>query len=154
MHLLTLQMVSLPVPLRVPPWCLKSEALTAMLLLFPAVAGNKCPWAATVQTFNFCTSRPDVSQCTVIWIMDNMDNMSKNKLSTSVVHVFCESKLRSVGRSSMHPCQGNCVAIGRAVVYTPGLPWYFVQESNVGTVTMLLLFPAVAGNNCPWAAMW
>ena len=32
-------------------------------------------------------------------------------------HEACESKLRSVVRSSMHPYPGNWVAIGRAVVY-------------------------------------
>ena len=48
-----------------------------------------------------------------------MDNMSKYKLSTSMahVHVNCESKLRSVVRSSMHPFPDNWVAIGRAVMY-------------------------------------
>ena len=32
-------------------------------------------------------------------------------------HVACESKLRSVVMSSMHPCPGDRLAIGRAVVY-------------------------------------
>ena len=34
-----------------------------------------------------------------------------------MMHGACESKLRSVVRSSMHPYPGNWVAIGRAVVY-------------------------------------
>ena len=34
-----------------------------------------------------------------------------------MTHVACESKLCSVTRSSLHPCPGNLVAIGRAVVY-------------------------------------
>ena len=68
---------------------------------------------ATVQAFNSCTSRPDVSQCVVIHIP--VDNMSKNKPSTSMTQVACESNLRSVIRSSMHPCRGNWVAIRRAV---------------------------------------
>ena len=33
-----------------------------------------------------------------------------------MTHVPCDSKLRSVARSYMHPYQGNWVAIGRAVV--------------------------------------
>ena len=41
----------------------------------------------------------------------------KNKPSTPTTHVACESKLRSVVRSCMHPFPGNLVAIGRAVVY-------------------------------------
>ena len=34
-----------------------------------------------------------------------------------MTHEACESKLRSVVRSSMHPYPGNWVAIWRAVVY-------------------------------------
>ena len=34
-----------------------------------------------------------------------------------MTHVPFESKLLSFVRSSMHPCPGNCVAIGNAVVY-------------------------------------
>ena len=40
----------------------------------------------------------------------------KNKPSTATTQVACESKLRSVVRSSMHPRPENLVAIGRAVV--------------------------------------
>ena len=50
------------------------------------------------------------------------------------VNVACESKLRSVMRSSMHPSLGNWVPIGRAVVY---LVWTAQASSagiNVGTV--------------------
>ena len=45
-----------------------------------------------------------------------MDNMLK-KQNTLMTHEACESKLRSVVRSSMHPYPGNWVAIGHAVVY-------------------------------------
>ena len=69
----------------------------------------------TVQTFNSCTSRPDVCQCLVV--QRPIDNMSNNRPSTSMTHVACETKLRSFVRSSMHICPGNVVAIGRAVVY-------------------------------------
>ena len=34
-----------------------------------------------------------------------------------MTHEACETKLRSVVRSSVHACPGNWVAIGRAVVY-------------------------------------
>ena len=34
-----------------------------------------------------------------------------------MTHEVCESTLRSVMRSSMHPCPGNRLTIGRAVVY-------------------------------------
>ena len=33
-----------------------------------------------------------------------------------MTHIACETELRSVVTSCMHPCPGNCVAIGRAVV--------------------------------------
>ena len=45
-----------------------------------------------------------------------------------MTHVVCESKLRLVVRSSMHPCPGNWVAIG------PRPPTHLVKELNVGTV--------------------
>ena len=67
-----------------------------------------------VQTFNSCTSQPDVCQCLVE--QTPLDNMSKNKPCTSMAHIACESKLPSVLRSSMHSCSGNWVAIGCAVV--------------------------------------
>ena len=58
----------------------------------------------------------------------------KHKPSISMTHVACESKLRSVARSSLQPCPGNWVAIERAVVYYAGLPTHLVQELNVSTV--------------------
>ena len=36
---------------------------------------------------------------------------------TEMTHVACGSKLRSVVRSSLHPCPGNWVTIGRAAMY-------------------------------------
>ena len=53
--------------------------------------------APTVQTFNSCTHRPDVCQCLVVHT--SMDNMSKNKPSSTLTLVADESKLRSVVRS-------------------------------------------------------
>ena len=69
----------------------------------------------TVQTFIFCTSRPDVCQWLVVQIP--MNNMSQNKSSTSMTNVFCELNLRSVVRLFKYPCPGNWMAIGFAVVY-------------------------------------
>ena len=68
----------------------------------------------TVQTFNSCTSRPDVYQCLVVRTL--VDNNSKNEGSTSMTHIAFETKLCSVVKSHMHPCPGNCVATGHAVV--------------------------------------
>ena len=55
-------------------------------------------------------------------------------ISISMTHVVSESKLRLVVRSCMHPCPGNWVAIGHAVVYFAQAPTHLVQELNVGTV--------------------
>ena len=41
----------------------------------------------------------------------------KNTSGSSVTHVACKSKLRSVVRLSMYPCPGNWMAVGCAVVY-------------------------------------
>ena len=57
--------------------------------------------AITVQIVNSSTSRPDVCQCLVGQIP--IDNMSKNKPSTSMTRVASESKLCSVVRSFIHP---------------------------------------------------
>ena len=81
-----------------------AEALSTSLLML-----------GTVQTFNSCTSRPDVRY--YLAVQTPTDKMSKNKPSTSMTHVSCESKLRLVARSSMHPYPGNLVATGRSIVY-------------------------------------
>ena len=69
----------------------------------------------TVQTLNFFTSRPDVCHCPVV--QTPVDIMSKNKQSTLMTHVPCETKLRSVARSVMHTCPGNWVAYECDVIY-------------------------------------
>ena len=66
----------------------------------------------SVQIVDSCISRPDVLQCSVVQI-----TCQKSKQSASMTHVASESKLRLVVRSSMYPCQGYWVAIGRAVMY-------------------------------------
>ena len=69
----------------------------------------------TVETFNSCSRQPCVCQCLVV--QTPMDNMSKDKPGTPTSHVACESKLHSVVMSSKHPCPGNWVVFGCAVVY-------------------------------------
>ena len=51
-----------------------------------------------------------------------------------MIHVACESELRSVVRSSMYPCLGNWMAIGRAVVYYASAARTF----SIGTVSHIL----------------
>ena len=45
-----------------------------------------------------------------------MNDMLENKPSTSMAHVACESKLRSLVRSTKHPYPEQWMAIGPAVV--------------------------------------
>ena len=67
-------------------------------------------------------------------------NMSKTKPSTSMAHIVCNSKLRSVVRSSVQPCPRNWVAT------------HFVKELNVGTVgvffTKICSLFLVRGKTC------
>ena len=53
-----------------------------------------------------------------------------------MTNVASESKLRSGVRLFMHPCTGNWVAIGHAVVYYARQPTHLVQELNVSTVQL------------------
>ena len=92
-------------------------------------AGIKCLYC-TLQTFNSCTSQLDGCQFLVVQIL--VENMSKNKPRTSMTHVACESKLRSVVKSTMHPCPGNWMGNGRLVVST-----HLVQELNVSIVSKM-----------------
>ena len=57
-------------------------------------------------------------------------HLNVNKPSTLMTHVAFTSKLRLVVRPYMHPCPGNLMTVGLAVVMTEHL----VQELNVGTV--------------------
>ena len=51
-----------------------------------------------------------------------------------MMHVACESKLRSVVRPFMHPCPGNWLATGHVVVYFARADIHLVQEFNVCTI--------------------
>ena len=76
----------------------------------------------TVQIFKFCTSRPDVCQCLVV--NTPMDNMTENKKNTSMTHVACASKLRSVVMSGTRKL-GVKRACGR--VFIPGCPHNYLH---------------------------
>ena len=70
------------------------------------------------------------------WCKHPWITCQKNKPSTSMTHVACKSKLRSVVRSG-HPCihaQETGCQLGVQSCIMPGLPMHFVQELNVGTV--------------------
>ena len=62
-----------------------------------------------------------------------MNNMSKDKPSTSMNQIAYLSKLCSVVMSSMYPYRGNWVAMGHALCIMPRLPTHLVQELNDGT---------------------
>ena len=76
--------------------CLKPSALATWVVAFKGI-GEKAP--ATIQTFN---SAPVDRTSASVWLF-KYPLMSKNKPSTSMTHVACESKLRSVVRSFIHP---------------------------------------------------
>ena len=90
----------------------------------------------TVQTFNSCTSRPDVChQCLVV--QPPVENV-----------IACESMLRSVVRSSVHSCTVHWVAIGRAVVCYVRAAYAFragitclhcIRAGNTGSKEQLML---------------
>ena len=83
----------------------------------------------TVQTFNSCTSRPVV--CQYLVEKAPVDNMSNYNPSTSMAHVACESKSRSLVRLSVYSCPGNWWQAG---VWSCLVPRHLVQELNVGIV--------------------
>ena len=87
----------------------------------------------TMQTFHSCTSRPDVCQC--LAVLTPMYIMPKNRTSTSVALVLCESKLLSVVRSSRQS--------GVRSGIMPGQPAHLVQELNVCTYWPAILLTAL-----------
>ena len=60
-----------------------------------------------------------------------------NKPSTFNNPRSLQIKATFIVRSSLHPCPGNWVAIGRAVVYNRGLPPHLAHELHVGTVSYI-----------------
>ena len=70
---------------------------------------------STVQTLNVCTSRPDICQCLVV--QSPMDSMSKYGKRINYKHSLRIKDTFSCHGSSRHPCPGNWVATGRAVVF-------------------------------------
>ena len=69
----------------------------------------------TVQTFNSCTSRPDVWQRLVV--QTPMDNITKNKPSTLMTHVASTQRYVQLSSHSCIHVQETGLTIGRAVVY-------------------------------------
>ena len=67
------------------------------------------------------------------WINITMKKII-NKPITLMTHIVCESKLHSVVRSSMHPCQETEWQSGVWLCIMPGLPMHLVQELDVDTV--------------------
>ena len=88
-----------------------------------------------VQTSNFCTSRPDVCQCLVV--QTTRITCQKNKPSTQITYVACESKLRSVVRSGtldrIHAQDTGWQSGVRSCIMSR-LPRHLVQKLNAGTV--------------------
>ena len=88
----------------------------------------------TLQTFSFCTSRPDVSLCLVV--QTPIDKMSKYRRNTSITQVACEkSYFQLSGHLCIHAEETEWQSRVRSCIM-PGLPTHLVQELNVGTVCL------------------
>ena len=81
----------------------------------------------SVQIFNSCSSQTDVCQCFVV--QTPMDNLSKNKPSTSRTHVACkyQSYVQLWGHRCIHDQETERQ-------FMPGLPMHLVQDLNIGTL--------------------
>ena len=108
--------------------CFVGRCLQFMILpIFSALC------LSAVQTFNSCTSRPDVWQCLVVHTPTN--NMSGNRPTTSMKHVAYEFQARiscEVIYTSMPREIGGQSGVRSWIL--PGLPRHIVQELKVGTV--------------------
>ena len=72
----------------------------------------------SVQTVNSCTGRLDVCQCLVV--QTAMYVKSKEMCNAhSMTHVASKSKLRTVVRSSTHPCPRNLLCISLSYMRKP-----------------------------------
>ena len=78
-----------------------------------------------MQTFNSCTNN-------WLYVVASMGNMSKNKPSTSMTHVACESKLQHV--CGVIHIQATGWQSGLRSCVMRELSTHLVQEVNVGTV--------------------
>ena len=104
----------------------------------PSNIAEKIAYFSTVQTFNSCTSRPDVCQCLVVQIP--MDKMSKNKPSTLKTHNSFWIKSENYVQLRGHPCihaKETGLQSGVRSCIKPRLPTHLVQELNVNTVDIL-----------------
>ena len=70
----------------------------------------------TVQTFNSCSSRPDVCRCLVVQtpLVNTSKKGQSHQWPTHLTNAMFSCEARDLWS---HPCSGNWVAIGRAVVY-------------------------------------
>ena len=80
----------------------------------------------TVQIFNSCSSQTVVCQCFVV--RTPMDNLSKNKPSTSKIHVACtyQSYVQLWDHLCIHAQETERQ-------FMPGLPMHLVQELKISS---------------------
>ena len=102
-------------------------------------------WLDTIQTINSCNSRPDICQCLIV--QAPIDNMSKNKPSTLMTQVACESRLCSVVRSEITHSQETRFKIKGAVVYFALAAHTF----SVGIKCQYCRYPATRSH---WILTW
>ena len=101
---------------------------------------------STVQTFNSCTSRPDVYQFLIV--QTPMGNIYRNTPSTSVTLtlLFHQRYVQFWGNPCIHAYKTGC-QLGIRSCIMPGLPKHLVQELNVGTVFLFINYLIVKENN-------
>ena len=87
---------------------------------------------ATVQTFNPCTSRPDVCKCLVLPTpMDNMSEISQaHQWPTKLAN---QSYVQLWGHQCIYAQETGWQSDVRSCIM-PGLPTHLVQELYIGTV--------------------
>ena len=77
---------------------------------------NQFWWPSYLQ-YRHLIPAPVDKTCVSAWLYKHLwISCQTNNPSTSMTSVDCEPKFRSVVRTFKHPCSGNWMAIGRAVV--------------------------------------
>ena len=84
-----------------------------------------------VETFNACTSRPDVCQCLVV--QTTMDDMSK--ISAKNINDTRNLQIKASFSFEVVHAMKTGLQSGMQLCITPGLPTQLVQELNVRTVS-------------------
>ena len=88
-------------------------------MVFPSLKSSRVHVLARYAIVQYTHLIPAVVDRTYAsdWLHKHPWTTCQKSKPSPMAHVSCESKLRPVVRSSMQPCPGNWVSIGRVVVY-------------------------------------